>query len=233
MAEGLPLPRPFPWLVEQTTSAPAPVFASSLGTQRSLKLASDVLDSPVSIVEKAAAALVAEFGEALPTTQSVELHLTRGLVDIQISGKAAVGVIGPPEFTYILDVGFDSYVGGVFPWTNIGYGDPAFPNPSALQLRSIPIKDPKHIVFPDIPGSLIIGIVEGTSDDTVRNDLAAAGLKDIDPQGFFATARCASFQERAIAKRLEADVPFVKYAEADHVVRLIDFSPGWQSTRLL
>ncbi len=233
MSEGLPLPWPFPWTVDQAFLIRPPLTSSSFLAQRQPPTADAWVDSPVSGIQKAAAAALVEFDETLPKLRSVELYLIRGLVDVLIDGKPAVGVIGPPEFLYVLDVGLGSFVGGVFLWKNIAYGDPTFPDLATFKLRSIKATNSPSLIFPNIPSFLIVGIADGTSDAEVVDGLSKAGLKDVKPSGFFATARCVPFREEEVCKKLVTEVPFVRYAEPDRVVRLVDFSPGWQSVRIL
>ncbi|MER8733572.1 hypothetical protein NKJ46_25325 [Mesorhizobium sp. M0166] len=230
MAEGLPLPWPFPWSTRssllrkharQDRSNQAPAGFKSAAVE------------PIAAIRSSAERALAEFGLTLPQVKATELYLIRGLTTYKSSEGEVIGVIYPPEFLYVLDVGTPTRIGGSFQWQNLGTGDPTFPDPSKLTLRSIIGDDDAHLIYPVVPGSLLIGLKPGTPEADVRAALEKEGLKDIEYLDFLAFARCAPFQESDLAATLGGKLDFATYIEVDHVVRLIDFSPGWRVERLL
>jgi hypothetical protein len=180
------------------------------------------------IAEKA----LADLG-SLPATKTFELYLIRALAEINIDGIDQLAVIYPPEFLFLLDAGLESLVGVSVPWENVVRGDPTFPDFGRASLYSVASRGIGDLIFPMIPGSIIIGIKDGTSEEQVKRELTAAGLKDVEVFGFFAAARCKPFEERSVGAKLEATVSFVKYAGPNRLVRLIDFDPGWTADRLI
>ena len=231
MAEGMPLPWPFPWSL-RPEAARMSATTSAVGQAR-------FRSEPPSGVEAAEAVreiaekLLAEFGASLPRTRSAELYLIRALSEASIDNQDVLAVIYPPEFLFVLDVGTESLVGGFFTWNNVYLGDPVFPAKQLPVIRSITSRDSGQLIFPKVPGQILLGVVDGTSPEKVVEVLSAKGLRDIEFFDFFLTARCEPFRENGICADLEASVPFIRYAQPDRVVRLVDFSPGWRVTRLL
>ncbi|RWP54407.1 MAG: hypothetical protein EOR06_10775 [Mesorhizobium sp.] len=133
---------------------------------------------------------------------------------------------------FVLDVGLESLIGVDVFWNPVGHGDPRFPDFSNSVLRSITSRDSGHIIYPNITGSIMIGIKEGISDSDVREALHTAGLHNIQGSDWFWTAECRPFIEPSICVGLEMSIPFVKYAEPNSLQRLIDFGPGWSCVRL-
>jgi hypothetical protein len=188
------------------------------------------LGSCRSLAEKALSPFKMEF----PPEKSFELYLIRGLNTIKIKGKDHTVVVFPPEFMFVLDVGFKSLVGISVYWQSpqFGYGDPTFPDFSKADLRSILSRTERHLIYPIIAGEIIIGIRDNTPKDRIVDALTNAQLQNVEIFDNFVTAKCCPFHERAICAKLEADLPFVKYAEPSSVVRLIDIGPGWSAQRL-
>lgn len=165
----------------------------------------------------------------LPPTKSFELYLVQGIAE---GSEKDVRVIFPPEFIFLLDVGLELLIGVDVFWHPVAYGDPRFPDFSKAILRSVVSRDSGYVIFPNIAGSIMIGIKDGVSDNDVRNDLEAAGLRNIQGSSWFWTAECRPFAEQTACRDLENKLPYVKYAEPNRVVRLVDFGPGWSCVRL-
>jgi hypothetical protein len=179
--------------------------------------------------------MAAKFSQTLPPVKSVELYLIEGISEIATTnGGKAYGVIYPPEFVFALDVGLEALVGGTFIWTPVFYGDPEFPEKKTPIIRSLPSRAPRDVIFPRVAGSLMIGLRADVPADKAKAALEAQSLLNVQVSDFLVTADCAPFTERTVCRTLESSLPdIVKYAEANHVVRLIDFSPGWALKRLL
>ena len=79
----------------------------------------------------------------------------------------------------------------------------------------------------------MIGCNEGTKELDIKQTLESAGLQEIWISGTFVTAACNPFEEMSVCQKLESTIPFIKYAEPNGLVRLIDFSPGWTAKRLV
>lgn len=231
MAEGLPLPWPFPWSVPPASSRMDLMAKSALSA--STTAAAPFVDS----VEAQARALRDSFGAPLPAVSHRELYVIEAVSEVDPPGSAtgakALAVIYPPEFLFVLDVGLECKVGGTVAWDPVGYGDPGFPEKKRIELRSIRGSTQGDLIFPKIAGSFMIGIREGASESEVREGLTEQGIRDIEFHTFFATGSCRPFEEKTICTKLEASLPFVKYAESNGIVRLVDFSPGWSAKRLL
>lgn len=241
MPEGLPLPWPFPWFVPiaSTTSAASRSGLPSNSSKRSLAHL-DVGPPFLEQVYLKADELSKMFGQALPVVKSAELYLVEGLADVAIAentspvvSKSGLAVIYPPEFLFVVDVGLPHLIGGSVLWQPVGYGDPGFPEKNEIALRSIRSRSSGHLIFPKIAGSLMIGVKEDADLATVEKELLGFGLRNVDAASSFITADCAPFQEDPICRQLEGQFDFIKYAEVNGVVRLIDFSPGWFVKRLL
>lgn len=169
----------------------------------------------------------------LPPNDALELYLVLALSEITTGGRKTMTVPFPPEFLFILDAGFESLIGVSVFWSPSGYGDPTFPDFSTAKLRSVRSRAPRQLIFPDIPGSLIIGIKPGMPIEEVKQRLEEAGLRQIDVFDYFATASCQPFNELSICSHIETSFAFIKYAAPNSVQRLIDFSPGWSVQHLI
>jgi hypothetical protein len=175
---------------------------------------------------------LAPYQVTLPDTDAFELYLIVGLSDVVAAGKKQVVVPYDPEFLFVMDCGFEALIGVSLDWSPAGKGDPNFPDFAHPALRSIPSRNQQDLIYPNVAGSIMIGIRSGTPDGIAKAGLEGAGLKNVSISGEFATASCRPFNERSICKDIEAKLPFVKYAEQNHIVRLIDFGPGWTVRRL-
>jgi hypothetical protein len=190
------------------------------------------LATPESDCRSIAQKAMQDYG-TLPATKGFEFYLVRGLAVPPGGTDKDMRVIYSCEFVYLLDVGLDSLVGVVVPWDAAGLGDPTFPDFSKHSLRSISSRGSGDIIFPNIAGSIMVGVKEGVSDDTVRAEFEQLMLKNIQGSGWFWTAECQPFVERQVCRQIESTLSFVKYAEPNSLQRLIDFSPGWPCVRLV
>ncbi|WP_244560008.1 hypothetical protein [Ensifer aridi] len=242
MSEGMPLPWPFPWnLPGRAWATAAEIRSKALSTFPDKATSAEA--EPTAFIEEvhlAATEAYKNFGVDLPEVKSSELYLIEGIAKVSIPETVAnpcvrtgLAVIYPPEFLFVLDAGLDCLIGGTVTWQQNGLGDPGFPEKNEILLRSVQTRRERDLVFPKIAGSLIIGIEPGSNEAEIERELASAGLRDIAMQEFMVTASCTPFVEPQICKRLETELPFVKYAEPNGVIRLIDFSPGWAAKRLL
>lgn len=176
------------------------------------------------------------FGEKLPPVVSAELYLMQGLSEFEMPAAAGnqpqLGVPYPPEFIFLLDVGLERLVGGSMVWQPVGYGDPLFPHKKQIFMRSIIDRASPNLIFPCVAGSIIVSVVDGTPNSAVNEGLTKLGIANISGSGTFYTAECKPFEEPSVCRRLEKELPFVKYAESNYIQRLIDFKPGWTAVRL-
>jgi hypothetical protein len=174
------------------------------------------------------------YGAALPTTKAFELYLVRGLgTSFKPNGTEQIGVVFPPEFLFVLEVGFPSLVGVSIPWLPVLFGDPEFPNFRRASVRSVRSRNPSELIYPDVTGSIIMGLQAGVTPDAALQALDAQGLKQIDIADSFATAQCTAFHERQVCATVEEKLPaVVRYAQPNGVVRLGDFAPGWTVVRI-
>lgn len=164
----------------------------------------------------------------LPPTKSLSLYHIRGVSNPEFNGGEDVdSVIFGPEFLYVLDVGFPAACGVQIPWNNSGRGDPHFPKFKNVTLRSVLGRSSRELLYPCIPCDLLVGVVAGTDEATVRAALApySKSVSVLVPDLY--QVKVDAFHEGKIAKEIESSIPFVKYASMNSVVRLIDFSPGW------
>jgi len=237
MGEGIPLPWPIPWFVEPGAATvkdirDAGAFSQTvhhdLGTFSNLPFSGEV--------HAEADRLSQEFEKRLPPATATELYLVQGVSEVKHSPDKSIppfAVIYPPEFLFVLDVGLDCLVGGSVLWKNAYLGDPGFPEKNGIALRSIRTRSPSALIFPKIAGELMIGLKEGTDLADAKTAFTDFGLQNISIPGTFVTATCIPFQEPSICQELEATFEFVKYAEMNSVVRLVDFAPGWTVKRLM
>jgi len=171
--------------------------------------------------------------DKLPGTGSLSLFHIRGVGnDGPFGGEDKDVVIYGPEFLYVYDVGWPALPAVEIGFDVSGKGDPHFPDFSDWSAWSVESAAPNHVLFPSAPGKLLIGVVEGTPEATVRQGLAAftTRLEILIPSLYLAQVK--PFQERVIARRIEQEVGFVRYASLDGRTRLVDFSPGWFVDRI-
>ncbi|MEH7881668.1 hypothetical protein [Rhizobium leguminosarum] len=237
MSEGIPLPWPIPWFVEPGAATVKDVRDAGAFSQTSLLDLGSLSQLPYwGNVHAEADRLSQEFGKRLPAATVTELYLVQGVSEIKNSPDKSFppfAVIYPPEFLFVLDVGLDCLVGGSVLWKNAYLGDPGFPEKRGIALRSIRARTPSALIFPKIAGELMIGLKEGTDLTEAKTAFSDFGLRNISMPGTFVTATCSPFQEPSVCRELEAQFEFVKYAEMNGVVRLVDFAPGWTVKRLM
>jgi hypothetical protein len=165
--------------------------------------------------------------------RSMELYLIRGLNTVDLGQGPVTVVAFAPEFLYVADVGMPARAGVAVSWVNgIGLGDPTFPMFATSKLRSISGAGAASLIFPAIAGELIVGVVSGTPSSEIVAGLEANGLWDVRITGGFVEARCDPFREADICAELPKGLAFVKYAQSNRVVRLVDISPGWTATMI-
>ncbi len=168
--------------------------------------------------------------DELPPTRDFRLYYIRGVGNSKYTGGEDKDVVlYTPEFLYVLDVGFPAFPAVQLPYEVSGHGDPHFPNFSRAELRSVPGEDWNNLIFPDIPGRLLVGVRAGTDEETVRRGLApyVHSVEPLVPDLDLYLAEVRLFHEQQVGDEIERNVAFVRYAQPDGVVRLIDFLPGW------
>jgi hypothetical protein len=174
-------------------------------------------------------------GETLPATQSFFLFLIRCFSEAIVDGKPTMAVAFAPEFLFVLDFGYDDFAGVSVTWSppTIGLGDAAFPDFSTASLRSVENLSKSRLIFPAVAGDLIIKVKDGTPNEEVIERLTKAGLIDVENLILtYYLAKCHPFKEKSTAAHLQATLPFVENVDQNHVVRIIDISPGWDVMRL-
>ena len=192
------------------------------------KMLSDA--SPGGAIEEAALeALASVAGTVRPSFNSIELYLILG-IDQGRAGTSAV--IYPPEFLYIYDAGHESLVGLSITWKPSGLGDPDFPDFSRAVARSVLSRSADHLIYPNIPGQLIMTHDGSLDVQEMLDRLTKYGLTNVSTFGSFITAECKKFYEVGTCADLTKTFSFLQSAEPDHLMRIIDFSPGWTVRRL-
>lgn len=164
----------------------------------------------------------------LPPTRSFGLYHIRGVGNAKYNGGEDKDVVlYGPEFLYVLDVGWPALCGVELGWNTSGRGDPHFPSFKEPQFRSVLSSARNELLFPCVPGELLVGVTEGTSGSTVRTGLKpyATDVKELIPDLYEVHVKL--FHEPSVAKEIQTHVAFVRYASYNRIVRLIDFMPGW------
>ena len=168
----------------------------------------------------------------LPATKSLQLFHVRGVSSQGPSDGQSEKVIFPPEFMYVLDIGFPALAGVSINMFVAGLGDPAFPDFSDVAVRTLSSTDPREVAFPAVAGQLLVGVQEGTSEATVRAGLGdfVKSIEKLLPTVYLANVN--AFHETKIGQQIETSVGFVRYFELNRIQRLIDFAPGWRVSRV-
>lgn len=191
---------------------------------------------PISDPKLAIAARInAGLPQGAPTLQvtSLELYLVRAFRTANLGSGPETVVGGEPEFLYVAEVGLPARAGLVAPWARgIGGGVPNFPDFASAKLRTIADAHPSNLVFPLVAGEWIGSLTAGTDPAAATAAIEQHGEFDVRISGTFVEGRCHPFREAEICAALEAGVPALRYAEANRVVRLVDFSPGWDVRRI-
>ena len=203
----------------------------SVGLRRLRNHASRILRPPEEICREVVATHLPD-GQILPPTKSFEVYYIECIVLQTVPLGEREVVAFPPEFMYLLDVGFESMVGITISFRSAVYGDPSFPDFSSAALRSIRSRTPDELLCPDVTGEIIIHARSGVSDSALRASIGVAVA--LDPgNGPSYTAKCSPFRERTVCRDLMDTLSeVVSFAEPVRVVRLIDVIPGWQVDRV-
>ncbi|KFG90320.1 hypothetical protein BV98_001522 [Sphingobium herbicidovorans NBRC 16415] len=165
--------------------------------------------------------------------RSLELHLVRAFNTADLGSGPETVVVGEPEFLYVADVGLAARAGLLLAWANgIGAGVPTFPEFANAKLRTIVDTQPRNLIFPLIAGEWIGSIRAGTDPQAAKAAIEGLAAYDVTISGTFVEGKCHPFMEAEICAQLEAGLDFLRYAEPNRVVRLVDFSPGWDARRL-
>jgi hypothetical protein len=166
--------------------------------------------------------------------KSVELYYVRQTTG-SIGGKKVVGYYSP-EFTYVIDVGKPRLAAVAIPYemplaqadgslVPVGRGDGDFPQFAKATVFSAASNKSRDILFPAVAGSLLIGAREGVEETELKVALKeyVAGLENAGP---FYVAKVAPFEELDIARKIQAEVTVVRYAELHMIVGEIE-NPWW------
>jgi hypothetical protein len=111
-----------------------------------------------------------------------ELYVVLALSEVTLSGKKQMVVPFSPEFLFVFQSDFESLICISIGWVPAGLGDPNFPDFSHASLRSVRSRTSRHLIFPDIAGSINIGIKSdsGLSSDQMKIALGRAGLQNVE-----------------------------------------------------
>lgn len=158
---------------------------------------------------------------------SISLYYIAGVGDISNEQ-----VIFEPEFLYVVDLGLTYCAGIVLPYKVKNLGDPSFPDFSLYELRSIIGKTDKELIFPAVAGELLVTVKSGTSQSDVIRELSNFARSVVQISETFYKLEVKPFDEPKAIKNIET-ISFVRYAELNGIIRLIDFEPGWRVTQVL
>lgn len=183
--------------------------------------------------------------ETLPSTKKIQLYYVRGVVD----KDSGVGNIKNPisvddeniivswvEFVYLLDVEYPTIPAVVLCPKIRGSGYPDFPDFSNFEVRSILRQSEPELVFPSVPGNLLITVQPNTDEETVKNGLASyvTSINQLNDGTYLAKVK--PFHEPVFIQKIENNVPFVKYAQTDRIARPFDFltfpTTSWRVNRV-
>lgn len=162
--------------------------------------------------------------EPLPAARARELY--------QIRCLAGNGVAFATEFMYLFDFGFECLAGmSVFHHVK-GMGDPDFPDFDKGVIRSCVDRTSRELIYPMVAGFIMFDADPAVSHAQLEKDLSPF-LFDLDLSSQPFSGRCRLFRERTTAAAMKKAIPYLRYAEPNHVLRLIDYVPGWTVNRLL
>ena len=146
-----------------------------------------------------------------------------------------------PEFCYALDVGMPRLAILSVPYQiptepdgtsyrTIGMGDGEFPEFKEATVWSGTGLSKLELLYPATAGTILIGAKDGVTEAELAKALKGyvSGLSN---QGSFYIAKVTPFDEVNVCKRIEAEVPLVKYAELDGKIR--NNSGPWWVDRVL
>jgi hypothetical protein len=175
-------------------------------------------------------------GESLPETKDCRLFYIRGVGnDKFMGGEDKDLVLFPPNFAYVLDVGFPSLPTIVVPFENSGHGDPRFPDFTKAVVCSTLSWSSRDVLFPAEAGEIIVSAKEGVDAEHLKVTLSdyAQDVQPLAPSSNLFWARVEAFHEAEIARAVtDANLDGIRYAEVNRIVRLIDFAPGWIVDRI-
>ena len=160
---------------------------------------------------------------ALPLTGSFQVYYIRAIGDgVDKNNNPVEGVVFPPTFMYVLEVGLPAIVGVGIPFRTVGLGDPNFPDFETFGLYSIDSLDAHNILWPSIAGEIFVGVRSGTSEADATNGLQSymTGIKKVSQNSYF--GKVTPFFEEIVGNDIKAKLPFVDYVQKNSVMRLID-----------
>jgi len=168
-------------------------------------------------------------GETLPPTKSLEVYHIRGIDGTSVPYS--------PVFAYLLDVGWNALPTVHIQYKVIGTGAPDFPNFSNSAILTTASRQSNDIIFPAVAGDIIFGVRPGTTMDQVNSALGklvdSIKLWAPDPvNGDSYTGHVNAFREALVCQSVKSAAAFVRFAELNHLQRLIDFKPGWRVDRV-
>ena len=187
-------------------------------------------------VAAARARIQDSIGVALPEALSARLYYIRGVANSKYLGGDDRDVVAfPGEFLYVMDVGYPALAAISVPFTIDGAGAPHFPDFSEGTARAVQSWERRDLVFPLVPGKLIVGAEEGLGLPEVTDRLSqyASEVTVLTASANLYLASVHPFHEKAVANEINHEhLSGIRYVEVDQVVRLIDFAPGWLVDRV-
>ena len=166
--------------------------------------------------------------------RALELHLVRAFGTADLGNGPETVVISEPEFLWVADVGLPARAGVLIHWeAGLGYGVPGFPDFSKAELRSISGSAARDFIYPNKAGDWLGALEPGTDPAAAKAAIEQIGAFDVNISGTFVAGRCHPFAEAEFCAMLAAKLAFVRFAHPNRIVRLIDFSPGWDVRQLV
>lgn len=160
-------------------------------------------------------------GFKLPPTRSLELY-TILPVDTDVS-TGALFMPQAPYLAYLLDVGWPA-TPALYTVAN---------EPTKANVRSVPNREEMRVIYPDVPGRLLIGQQSGVTEQRIRAALAPYIESVLSYTPHLVEVAVKPFHESEAARRIETELSsIVRYAETNFVQRLV-YSPGWFARKLL
>ena len=166
--------------------------------------------------------------------RALELHLVRAFGTADLGNGPETVVISEPEFLWVADVGLPARAGLLVHWERgLGYGVPGFPDFTKAKLRSISGNAARDFIYPNKAGDWLGALEDGTDAVAAKAAIEQLGGFDVQISGTFVEGRCHPFAEAEFCAALAARLAFVRYAHPNRILRLIDFSPGWDVRQLV
>ena len=172
----------------------------------------------------------------------LQIYYIRGVSEFELDGQQVRTVIYEPEFLYTANINRENFVGFRMRYSLpdvdprvVVLGDPDFPRFNDLELVSIPSLSDGDLLYPYTPGSIIVRFADDLSllDATQRLEGYLEGVKELVPSLNLFIGNGGYFMERSLRSEIEGKVDKVKYAQLNHINRIIDFSPGWMIDQVL